>query len=245
MLSLSRGLAKAVWPAVRGLIKLPVGESVIQERIADLFGQISELRGLLTDPAQTSVRLVLHPEHMSLRETQRAYTYMNLFGFSVDAVFVNRILPAEVRDPYFDHWKQAQSEYRQQIRDIFAPLRVLEVPLLREEVIGVEALESLANQIYADVDPVAPLSSEQPLRFYPEDGRYILALRVTGVSGGAVDLEKRGDELRIKLGTFRRTIVLPQYVAGMQPSWARVEGGHLKIAFTDAEDGGGASSRDR
>jgi len=66
------------------------------------------------------------------------------------------------------------------------------------------------------------------------DGQhYILALRVAGVEGGSVELEKRGDELSIKLGRFRRSLVLPQYLAGLQPAWAQVEGDHLKVAFEE------------
>jgi arsenite-transporting ATPase len=104
LVNLSRGLAKAIWPAIKSMVKLPIGESLIQERIGQLFDQVTELRGLLTDPALTSVRLVLNPDHMSLRETQRAYTYMSLFGLSVDALLVNRILPEAVADPFFDGW---------------------------------------------------------------------------------------------------------------------------------------------
>ncbi len=233
LLSFSRGLARAVLPAVRSFIKLPIGEDVIQERIQQLFDQVDLLRGILTDSAQTSVRLVLNPEHMAVRETQRAYTYMNLFGFAVDALFVNRILPDEVADPFFTHWKADQAAYRQEVRELFAPLPVFEVSLMSREVVGLEKLDKLSQQIYGDLDPVAPLSTEQPLRFYMDGDRYMLALRVTGVASGAVSLEKQGDELHVRLGHFRRTLTLPQYLVGLQPAWAQVEGDYLKIAFEE------------
>ena len=73
-----------------------------------------------------------------------------------------------------------------------------------------------------------------PLRFYVEGERYILALRVTGVPGGTVELERQGDELRVRLGRFRRTLALPQYLAGLDPAWAQVEGEYLKVAFEQA-----------
>jgi len=231
--SFSRSIVRALLPSVRSLVKLPIGEDVIQERIGQLFDRIEELRGILTDSAQTSVRLVLNPDHMALRETQRAYTYMNLFGLAVDALFVNRILPAEVEDPFFEHWKTDQSARRQDIRDLFAPLPVFEVPLMRREVVGLTQLEALSLQLYGERDPVLPLSAEQPLRFYMDGKRYMLALRVTGVAAGTVDLEKHGDELRIKLGHFRRTLTLPQYLAGLQPTWAQVQGEYLQVAFEE------------
>lgn len=233
LLNLSRGLARAIWPSIRRMVKIPVGEEVICERIEQLFEQVKQLRDILTDGEQTSVRLVLNPEHMALRETQRAYTYMNLFGFAVDALFVNRILPAEVSDPYFAHWKKDQAIHRQQIRELFAPLPVFEVPLMRQEIVGLPALDELARNVYGDADPTQRLSEEQPLRFFMEEGQYILALRVTGVASGSIDMEKQGDELRIRLGSFRRSLVLPQYVAGLRPAWAQVEGNYLKVAFEE------------
>jgi arsenite/tail-anchored protein-transporting ATPase len=195
------------------------------------------LRTILTDSVQTSVRLVMNPDHLSVRETQRAYTYMNLFGLAVDALFVNRILPEEINDPFFAHWKEDQATHRESILDLFAPLPVFEVALMRREVVGIDELERLSRQLYGDRDPIPPLSHEQPLRFYMDGQRYILALRVVGVAGGAVDLEKRGDELYVKLGHFRRTLVLPQYLVGLQPTWAQVEGDFLKIAFEETQTG--------
>ena len=234
MLGLSRGLARMVLPSIRSLVKAPIGEDAIRERITALFDQVEALRAILSDHAATSVRLVMNPDHLSLQETQRAYTYMNLFGLSVDALFVNRILPEYVLDPFFESWKASQAEHRQQAQDLFAPLPVFEVPLMRREVVGVEALEALATAIYGEADPVPPLADEQPLRFYVEGERYMLALRVTGVPGGTVELERQGDELRVRLGRFRRTLALPQYLAGMDPAWAQVEGEYLRVAFEQA-----------
>lgn len=233
LLTLSRGLARAILPSLKAMIKLPIGENIIQERIGQLFDQIKELRALLTDSSQTSVRLVLNPDHMSMRETQRAYTYMNLFGLSVDALFVNRILPEEIQDPFFAHWKMDQAAHLHRIRETFAPLPLYKVPLMRQEVVGIRALRRLSRELYDDTDPTRPLSTEQPLRFYMEGNSYILALRVTGVAGGTVELEKQSDELRIKLGTLRRSLILPQYLAGLQPTWAQVEGNYLKVAFEE------------
>ncbi|MBC7237734.1 MAG: ArsA family ATPase [Chloroflexi bacterium] len=239
MLTLSSGLARMVMPSLRSLLKTPLGEGMVQERIARLFEQVRELREILTDGEQTSVRLVLNPDHMSLRETQRAYTYMNLFGLTVDAVYANRVIPIEVQDPFFEDWKLDQAAHLEEIRHTFAPLAVFEVPLMRQEVVGLEALGALAETLYGERDPTEPLATEQPLRFYMEDHRYMLALRIPGVSGGSVELSKQGDELYVRLGRLRRSLVLPQYLAGMQPTWARVEGNVLKVAFEDKPQSSG------
>jgi len=234
LLGLSRGLARIVLPSVRSLVKVPVGEEAITERITDLVEQVEALRTILCDSAVTSVRLVMNPDHLSLQETQRAYTYMNLFGLSVDALLVNRILPDHIQDPFFETWKTSQAEHRRQAQELFAPLPVFEVPLMQREVVGVEALAALAQGVYGDRDPVPPLANEQPLRFYVEGERYMLALRITGVSGDSVEVGRHGDELHVRLGHFRRTLVLPQYLSGLDPTWAQVEGDYLKVAFEQA-----------
>jgi arsenite-transporting ATPase len=233
LLGLSQGLARAILPSLRKMVSLPISEKVIRERLQALFGQIKELRDLLTDRERTSVRLVLNPDHMSLQETQRAFTYMSLYGFSVDSFYVNRVLPEELQDPFFTHWKESQAAHRDRIREVFSPLPVFEVPLMRREVVGLDELNKLARQLYAGSDPVEPLSNENPLRFYTEDGSYLLAVHVTGVTSGSVELEKRGDELLVKIGRFRRSLVLPQYLATLQPVWAKIEGHDLKVAFEE------------
>jgi len=231
LLGISKGLGRLLLPALRSAVKLPISEAAIQAQLEGLFEEVRALRELLTDAEVTSVRLVLNPDHMSLQETQRAHTYMSLFGLSVDAVLVNRVLPEAVTDPFFTQWKADQAHYLEQIHATFEPLPVLEVPLGRQEVVGVPALRQLAGELFADRDPAARLSQVQTLRFYAEGTRQVLALRVSGVSTGAVSLEKQGNLLRIRLGQFRRSIILPDYMAGLQPSWARLSDGELQVAF--------------
>jgi arsenite/tail-anchored protein-transporting ATPase len=231
---ITRGIIQTLLPSVKGLLKIPISEESVQERLRQLVVQIQELRTLLTDSHITSVRLVLNPDQMSLRETQRAYTYFNLFGLTVDAVYINRIYPDQITDPYFQHWVADQSRYCAQIYELFAPLPIFEVPLQRQEVLGAESLGMLAKQIYGSLDPLPPLAQEQPVNYVLENGRYILSLRVMGVAAGQVELQKQGDELQIRLGTFRRTLTLPQYLAGTQPSWANLEGEYLKVTFEAA-----------
>ena len=233
LLGFSRGMGRALAPALRSLVRLSIDEALVQRQLGQLFDQVEALRALLTDSEQTSVRLALNPEHLAIQETQRAFTYMSLFGLAVDAVFVNRILPDEVSDPFFAAWKQDQSARLEQIRETFAPLPVFEAPLMRQEAVGLAALEAFSATLFGGRDPVPPLSVERPLRFYSEGNRHILALHVTGVSAGAVELEKSGSDLHIRLGRFRRAITLPQYLSGLTPAWARVDGRELLIAFDE------------
>jgi arsenite/tail-anchored protein-transporting ATPase len=194
---------------------------------------VAVLREILTDSEQTSVRLVLNPDQLSVQETQRAFTYMSLFGLNVDSLYVNRILPDHVHDPFFEHWKADQAEHIQAVHSVFNPLPVFQIPLMRREVVGMEALSGLARDVYDTLDPSEPLSREHPLRFGMENGQYYLTLRLAGVATGTVDLSKDGDQLHVRLGHFRRTLTLPQVLATLEPSWAAIENQELKVAFRE------------
>ena len=232
---LSSRLTRLLIPSLQKAIKLPLSESMIQGQIQQLFDEVKQLREILTNSRQTSVRLVLNPDHLSVQETQRAYTYMSLFGLSVDALFVNRVLPSEIEDPFFEHWIADQAGHIENVQETFAPLPVYQVSLMRREVRGIEALSALAQELYAEQDPSELLSQEQPLRFSMENGHYIMALRLAGVPAGAVELVKDGNELHVRLGRFRRSLILPQVLAALEPVWAQVEGQELRVAFREPE----------
>lgn len=233
VLHLSQGIGKMILPMIQSMIRWPVTEHTLQEKITRLFNQVEELRKIFTDPDVTSVRLVLNPDRMSLLETERALTFFSLYGLSVDALFVNRVLPPEVSDPYLVDWKKNQAECRLQIADIFSPLPIFEVPLRRQEVTGIDRLKPLSDTLYGDKDPAKRLTKAQSIRFELKEKKYTLSLQIAGVQGKEIDLEKIGDELRVQIGRFKRTIALPQYVAGLQPTSARLDDGTLKIVFEE------------
>ena len=230
---LTSGATRLLLPSISRALKLPLSETIVQTQIQGIFDQIANLRVVLTDREQTSVRLVLNPDQLSVQETQRAFTYMSLFGLSVDSLYVNRILPPAIQDPFFEHWKTDQAGYIDEVIKIFGPLPVFQVSLKRREVVGVHALLQLAQDLYHDLDPGQSLSNEQPLRFEMRNGQYLLILRLAGVETGAVDLSKDGDQLHVRLGSFRRTLTLPQVLAALEPAWAAIEARELRVAFRE------------
>jgi arsenite/tail-anchored protein-transporting ATPase len=233
ILNFSRGLGNVVTPLLQAFQRKPITENTVPDQIQKLFDKVEAVRGILTDANLTSVRLVLNSDRMAILETQRAFTFFSLYGMTVDALYVNRVLPPEVSDPYLATWKEKQSDYRSLIAESFSPLMPFEVPLMRQEVSGVPALTLLADNLYRDQDPVQRLSEAQPLTFELENGEYTLSLRLVGVQGSDIDLEKFGEELRVKIGRHKRAIALPQYLAGRTPTSASLEGGYLKIVFKE------------
>src|SRR3984893_13608728 len=138
-----RTVLKAVRPLANRVSPVELPTDSYFANIQDLFGKLDGIDTLLEDPRITSVRLVTNPEKMVLRETQRAFVYFSLHGLTVDGIIVNRVLPEEVTDVYFQEWRMSQSRILEEIESYFAPVPVKRVPLFTHEVFGRERLENL------------------------------------------------------------------------------------------------------
>ncbi len=129
---------------------------------------------------------------------------MNLFGLAVDALFVNRILPAEVRTPSLPLEGRAGRAPPAGAADLCAAAGV-RGGVAAGRGARAEALRRLGEEVYAGHDPAERLSREEALRFYVEQDRHMMALRVSGVSGGAPSWKSTATKLTVRLGTTRRT----------------------------------------
>jgi arsenite-transporting ATPase len=231
-----QAMSVALRPFVEPLFKPIAGFSLPDKEVMDapyeFYEQIEALEKILTDNTQTSVRLVTNPEKMVIKETSRAHAYLSLYNVSTDLVIANRIIPDEVTDPFFQRWKENQQVYRQEIHDNFSPLPIKEVPLYSEEMCGLEALERLKETLFAgSEDPAQVYYKENTIRVVQMEGCYSLELYLPGIPKDQIQLNKTGDELNIRIGNHRRNLVLPQALAALQPSGAKMEEDYLKIKF--------------
>ena len=110
------------------------------------------------------MRLVVNPEKMVISEARRTYTYLGLFGYRVDAVVVNRIIPEEVNDPYFGKWKDIQAEHLATVHESFEPVPILEARLFDREMVGLPLLVEMGDEVYGDRDATAVLYHDDPIR---------------------------------------------------------------------------------
>ena len=229
-----RGLLKAVRPIANRMAPFELPSDDYFANIQNLFGRLEGIDELLEDPQITSVRLVTNPERMVLRETQRAFVYFTLHGLAVDGILVNRVLPPEVTDAYFQEWRASQARILEEIDAYFAPVPVKRIPLFTHEVLGRERLEELARALYAaGEDPAAIGRTEAPYTFAKRDGHYEIRLQLPFAAKGEVGLFKKGDELVVEIGTLRRHIGLPTSMAGLSPSRAKLENRILTVEMKE------------
>ncbi|TAG91368.1 MAG: arsenic-transporting ATPase [Oscillatoriales cyanobacterium] len=230
-----QGISAALRPLVEPIFRPIAGFSLPDKEVMDapyeFYEQIEALEKILTDNTVTSVRLVTNPEKMVIKESLRAHAYLSLYNVATDLIVANRIIPAEVTDPFFKRWKESQEQYRQEIHENFRPLPVKEVPLYSEEMCGLPALERLKETLYKDEDPSQIYYKENTIRIVQDNNQYVLELYLPGIAKDQIQLSKTGDELNVRIGNHRRNMVLPQALAALQPSGAKMEDDYLKIKF--------------
>jgi arsenite-transporting ATPase len=229
-----RNVLKAVRPIANRVAPFELPPDTYFGNILDLFKRLEGVDAIMEDPLITSVRLVTNPEKMVLRETQRAFVYFSLHGLTVDTVLVNRLLPAEVMDTWFEEWHTSQDTILHEIEEYFAPVPVKKVPLFAHEILGKQRLEDLARVVYAeDEDPSAVTRTEKAYTFGKQNGLYEIRILLPFATKGEIELFKKGDELVVQIGTFRRHIGLPRSMAALTPSRARLESKVLTVEMKE------------
>jgi arsenite-transporting ATPase len=229
-----RNVLKAVRPIANRVAPFELPPDTYFGNILDLFKRLEGVGAIMEDPLITSVRLVTNPEKMVLRETQRAFVYFSLHGLTVDTVLVNRLLPAEVMDTWFEEWHTSQDTILREIEEYFAPVPVKKVPLFAHEILGKQRLEDLARVLYAeDEDPSAVTRTEKAYTFGKQNGLYEIRIVLPFATKGEIELFKKGDELVVQIGTFRRHIGLPRSMAALTPSRARLESKVLTVEMKE------------
>ena len=235
---LTGGLLRRLMPEQDALASLP-----------KLVDDVKALQEVLSDPETTSYRVVINPEKMVIKEGARAVTYLSLFGCPVDAVVVNRILPgvrsdeetgrrageaavaAPSNDLYLRQLQEHQARYLVEIERDFYPLPILYSSWRSEEVVGFAPLRSLADELYGERDPGEVMFVGQAQEIEEEGNDFILKLPLPHIELDKIRLTKRGDELFISIGNFKREYLLPAVLAQRDASGAVFAGGILRIRF--------------
>jgi len=236
LLPLSRKAASVVSPVIKGLTNIPVPDEEVFASLDNLYSELYEMKTIFSNQDVTTVRLVVNPEKMVIKEAQRTFTYLNLYGYLTDLIICNRVIPDKVDDRYFSFWKESQSKYYGVIEECFAPLPISTIPLLDREVVGISMLEVMADALYGEDDPTRFFFKEQVQDLQKENKRYVLTLSLPLIEKGDISLTQSGDELIVRVGNFKRNIILPHTLVGLAATRARFEGGKLRIQF---DQGGG------
>jgi arsenite-transporting ATPase len=225
-----RAALKALRPIVNRIAPVQLPPDRYYQNIQDLFEKIGGIDEVLEDPRVTSVRLVTNPEKMVVRETQRAFVYFSLHGMTVDTIIANRVLPEEVKDNFFQGWRETQRQALADMERYFTPVPVARVPLFPHEVLGGDRLELLVDQLYgADQDPARVTRTEVPYTFSRSGENYQVRMQLPFTERGEIEIFKKDQEIVVQVGALRRHVGLPTSMAALVPAEARLEERSLVI----------------
>src|SRR6266705_19064 len=227
-----RRLVKTIRPLLTRLTTMPIADDRIFAAVERLHRNLDGVRQLLTNDLMSSVRLVVNPEKMVIAEARRTYTYLSLFGYRVDAVVVNRIIPDEVNDPYFGKWKDIQAEHLETVKESFQPLPIIRARLFDREMVGLDLLKQMGEEVYGDRDVTEIMHREDPIRVRKRGPSYVLSMRLPFVSRDDLDIHRRGDELFVRVGSYKRNLILPQILQRLSVREASFVEDRLEIRFS-------------
>lgn len=218
--------------AIRKTTGIPLDKGY--DELQTMFAKLQRVQKVLSDPARSSTRIVANPERMVIEEARRAHTYLQLYGYPVDAVIVNRILPEEAGQGVLSRYVEAQRRHLREIDESFAPLPILHVPHLGEEVFGLDLLRRVGEGIYGATDPAAVLHAERSYEVAKEGEAYVLRVRLAVPADGAFTVRQYGDQLVMQVANQRRNWLLPKFLAFYKLSETRVGDGWFRARFVPA-----------
>lgn len=236
LMPVERRVVGVLRPVLNRVTGVPMPSGPVFDALERFQQKLAEVREILVAP-DSSVRLVLTPEAVVVAEARRTLTSLSLYGYRVDAVLANRVFPAEGADDWRSGWVAAQAERLEEIDASFAPLPVYRAPYQPAEPVGLAALADLGGRIYGDDDPFARAETADPLVIRPADGgAYELDLALPGAAKGEVDLARRGDDLVITVGAYRRVLALPAALTRRRVAGATLREGRLRVDFQPAPE---------
>ncbi|HEV2075350.1 MAG TPA: ArsA family ATPase [Thermoleophilaceae bacterium] len=236
VLPFERRLVAATRPFARTVLDIPLPGDAVFDDVQRLVRNLVAMNEILRDRRSTSVRLVMSPDRMVIREAMRTFTYLNLYGYLTDAVVVNRIFPAAAGEGYFAGWRAFQQEQMDLVRSAFSPVPILTCPYFEREVAGAAMLDRLAGEALGDLAPEAVLHQDLSQELATTNGSATLRLPIPFVEKADIRLKKIGLEVVVRVGAHKRTIMLPSALAAYRPSAARFEGGALQVVFEKSDD---------
>lgn len=222
---------KLLAPMSRHLFQIELPNKIAMNDIERLYLRLSELGELLKNREITSIRLVTMPERMVVEETKRNYMYMNLYDFHVDGLYINRILPIDISNKFFEQWISIQQKYIQELEESFMALPIYRIPWYDEELKGEGALNRIVTDVLSTNEVFQMQSITKRETYLKNERGYLLAVHLPIANKKDLDLFQSETDIVIKLNNFKRNIPLPNVLRTYTITNAKLENNMLNIQF--------------
>ncbi|KQX13148.1 hypothetical protein ASC82_11170 [Streptomyces sp. Root431] len=222
-----RQAARALRPMLAQLAGVPMPAQWLYETTARWEAELAAAQAVVDAPT-TRVHLVLEPGPAATRALRTARLGLALQGLALDAVVANRLLPADSEDPWFAGLTAEQHRHLGELRT--AAGVVHELPHLGRAPRGAEDLALLTP--VPPAAPLAPAPGHEVEDRREEDGVLVWHIALPGAVKEELALVRRGDELLLTVGPFRRHLPLPPALRRCTVTGAGLVDGDLRVRFT-------------
>ena len=227
---------KVLAPISKRAFKIELPDKKAMNDIERLYARLFDLQKLMRDRETTSVRLVTIPEKMVVEETKRNYMYMNLYDYLVDGVYINRILPQDMKQTFFDEWLQIQGRYIKELEETFANIPVYKVPWFDTDLNGMTGIDRIVETVLDGQDVFAVQDSIVGERYEENDRGYMMYMMVPFAAKEEVDLHLSGTDVIIRIGNFKRNIPIPNILREYAVTGAKLQDGELCVQFEKEQE---------
>ncbi|MFH8684812.1 ArsA family ATPase [Streptomyces lydicus] len=255
-----RQAARALRPVLAQLAGVPMPAQKLYEAAERWETELSAVQRVIDDPG-TSVRLVTEAGPVAAANLRAIRAGLALHGRRTDGVVVNRLLPTGSADPFLAALSGSQQTALKALREEFPDVPVHEVPHLGRDPQGVAELDELIDGPAGEIGDTGtgdagetgepgetgdrgrngetagprpdPWTVEDRLA---TDGLLVWRVPLPGAERRGLGLVRRGDEIVVTVGRFRRIRTLPSVLRRCTVSGAGLRDGVLEIRFSPDPD---------
>ncbi|WP_189535761.1 ArsA family ATPase [Streptomyces roseolilacinus] len=220
-----RQAARALRPMLAQLAGVPMPADGLYEAAARRDAELAAVQDLIDAPG-TSVRLVVEPGPAAADALRTARAGLALHRLPLDPVVANRVLPATSPDPWLAALAARQQTH---LKELYEDGAVHEVPHLGRDPRTPDDLALLGAPAPAAAPAPAP---EWPVEDHRgTDGVLVWRVPLPGAAKPDLGLVRRGDELVLTVGPFRRVTPLPSALRRCAVAGAALRDGELRVRF--------------
>ncbi|MFD0553229.1 ArsA family ATPase [Streptomyces rectiviolaceus] len=231
LLPAERQAARALRPMLGRIAGVPMPAAWLYETAARWDIELAAAQAVIEAPG-TTVRLVAEPGPAGAEAVRAAATGLALQGLRTDALHASRVLPDDTADTWFAgliaQQRKTLAEWQETYGEGLGPL-----PHLGHDPRGADDLAALGVP--------APGAAPEPVKWpvsdaLADDGVLIWHIPLPGVVREELGLIRRGDELVVTAGPFRRIVTLPSALRRCTVAGAGLRDGELRVRFAPDPD---------
>lgn len=234
-------IADAVIPMVKNInsifgsfiskkTSVPKPKDIIFDEFSALVERLTKLYKILKNQEETSIRIVTTPEHIVIEEAKRNYTWLKLYGFNVDAIYLNKLYPAEMLTGYFSDWEKYQQESIEIVQESFHKQKIFMLELQNNEILGKEKLDDIGEIFYTICNPLSIFTKTEDFFIEDKNGTRTLCIELPFVKDrDEISVFKDGNDIVISWLNETRRFHLPEKLRKREISDYIYEYGYLKI----------------